>query len=138
MSITDPNVSDRFTSAMEEIHNKELKTYTDIIDTTAELAQSHRQFVKSALGNFFYLFIFNDITTYTNICHKCYPVQLVFIMNILYFNRKKLHMDFLVFKTLYGPLLHHFCPLSFLTFLSSQLHYSIKANMSKKENTNYE
>ncbi|XP_005723495.1 kinetochore protein Spc25 [Pundamilia nyererei] len=49
MSITDPNMSDRFTSAMEEIHNKELKTYTDIIDTTAELAQSHRQFVKSAI-----------------------------------------------------------------------------------------
>lgn len=44
---------------------------------------------------------------------------------------KKLHMDFLVFKTPY-------CPLFFLTFLSSLLHYPIKANMSKKENINYE
>lgn len=56
MSITDPNMSDRFTSAMEEIHNKELKTYTDIIDTTAELAQSHRQFVKSAIGKIFKIY----------------------------------------------------------------------------------
>ncbi|KAM6979208.1 kinetochore protein Spc25 [Tautogolabrus adspersus] len=49
MSITDPNMSYRFTSAMEEIHNKQLKTYGEIIDTTTELCQSHRQFVKSAL-----------------------------------------------------------------------------------------
>ncbi|XP_030614704.1 kinetochore protein Spc25 [Archocentrus centrarchus] len=49
MSITDPNMSDRFTSAMEEIHNKQLKTYADIIDTTADLAQSHKHFVNSAL-----------------------------------------------------------------------------------------
>ncbi|XP_041858283.1 kinetochore protein Spc25 [Melanotaenia boesemani] len=48
-SITDPNMSDRFTSAMEEIHNENLKTYADIIDTTVELSQSHRQFVKSAI-----------------------------------------------------------------------------------------
>lgn len=47
-SITDPNMSDRFTSAMEEIHNKQLKTYGEIIDVTTELCQSHRQFVKSA------------------------------------------------------------------------------------------
>lgn len=49
-SITDPNMSDRFTNAMEEIHNKHLKTYGEIIDTTTELCQSHRQLVKSALG----------------------------------------------------------------------------------------
>ncbi|XP_049449810.1 kinetochore protein Spc25 [Epinephelus fuscoguttatus] len=48
-SITDPNMSIRFTSAMEEIHNKQLKTYGEIIDVTTELCQSHRQFVKSAL-----------------------------------------------------------------------------------------
>ncbi|XP_054471248.1 kinetochore protein Spc25 [Anoplopoma fimbria] len=48
-SITDPNMSDRFTGAMEEIHNKQLKTYGEIIDMTTELCQSHRQFVKSAL-----------------------------------------------------------------------------------------
>ncbi|KAI3356223.1 hypothetical protein L3Q82_017466 [Scortum barcoo] len=42
-------MSDRFTSAMEEIHNKQLKTYGEIIDATTELCQSHRQFVKSAL-----------------------------------------------------------------------------------------
>ncbi|XP_022596960.1 kinetochore protein Spc25 [Seriola dumerili] len=47
-SITDPNVSVRFTSAMEEIHNKQLKTYGEIMDTTTELCQSHRQFVKTA------------------------------------------------------------------------------------------
>ncbi|KAM9709439.1 kinetochore protein Spc25 [Menidia menidia] len=49
MSVTDPNLSDRFTSAMEEIHNEHLKTYADIVDTTADLSHSHRQFVKSAL-----------------------------------------------------------------------------------------
>ncbi|KAM4558059.1 kinetochore protein Spc25 [Odontesthes bonariensis] len=48
-SITDPDISDRFTSGMEEIHNKHLGAYADIIDTTVELSQSHRQFVKSAL-----------------------------------------------------------------------------------------
>uniref|UniRef100_UPI0037E80ED4 kinetochore protein Spc25 n=1 Tax=Semicossyphus pulcher TaxID=241346 RepID=UPI0037E80ED4 len=50
-SITDPNMSDRFTSAMEDIHNKQLKTYGEIIDATTELCQSHRQFVKSALDS---------------------------------------------------------------------------------------
>lgn len=49
-SITDPKISERFTAAMEEIQNKKFKTYGEIIDTTAELGQSHRQFVKSALG----------------------------------------------------------------------------------------
>ncbi|XP_070770812.1 kinetochore protein Spc25 [Enoplosus armatus] len=48
-SVTDPSMSDRFTSAMEEIHSKQLKTYGEIIDATTELCQSHRQFVKSAL-----------------------------------------------------------------------------------------
>ncbi|KAG7227545.1 hypothetical protein INR49_005360, partial [Caranx melampygus] len=48
-SITDPNMSVRFTSAMEEIHNKQLKTFGEIMDTTTELCQSHRQFVKTAL-----------------------------------------------------------------------------------------
>ncbi|XP_038576391.1 kinetochore protein Spc25 [Micropterus salmoides] len=48
-SITDPKISERFTAAMEEIQNKKFKTYGEIIDTTAELGQSHRQFVKSAL-----------------------------------------------------------------------------------------
>ncbi|XP_031714093.1 kinetochore protein Spc25 [Anarrhichthys ocellatus] len=48
-SITDPNMSNGFTSAMDEIHNTQLKTYGEIIDMTAELCQSHRQFVKSAL-----------------------------------------------------------------------------------------
>ena len=56
-SITDPNMSDRFSNAMEEIHNKHLKTYGEIIDTTTELCQSHRQFVKSALGMIEILFI---------------------------------------------------------------------------------
>lgn len=49
-SITDPNMSDRFTSTLEEIHNKHLKTYGEIIDSTTELCQTHKQFVKSALG----------------------------------------------------------------------------------------
>ncbi|KAM9851283.1 kinetochore protein Spc25 [Aulostomus maculatus] len=48
-SITDPNISDSFTNAMEEIHNKQLKVYGEIIDTATELCHSHRQFVKSAL-----------------------------------------------------------------------------------------
>lgn len=48
-SITDPNLGDRFINEMEEIHNKQLKTYGEIIDATAELCQSHKQFVKSAL-----------------------------------------------------------------------------------------
>lgn len=100
MSITDPNMSDRFTSAMEEIHNKELKTYTDIIDTTTELAQSHRQFVKSALGNLF-------LMTYTNICHECYPVQLFFIIIILYFNRKEIAHGLFSFSLL-SPFFPHF------------------------------
>lgn len=56
-SITDPNISDRFTSAMEEIHNKQLKAHGEIIDVTTELCQAHRQFVKSALGMFELLFI---------------------------------------------------------------------------------
>ncbi|XP_068185365.1 kinetochore protein Spc25 [Antennarius striatus] len=47
-SITDPNMSDTFTNAMEEMHNKQLKAFGEIIDATAELCQSHRQFVKSA------------------------------------------------------------------------------------------
>ncbi len=51
-SITDPNFSDRFINEMEEIHSKQLKTYGEIIDLTAELCQSHKQFVKSALGMF--------------------------------------------------------------------------------------
>lgn len=50
LSITDPNLSDRFASAMEEIHNKQLETYADTVEKTAELSQSHRQFVKLALG----------------------------------------------------------------------------------------
>ncbi|XP_029386101.1 kinetochore protein Spc25 [Echeneis naucrates] len=48
-SITDPNMSVMFTSAMEEIHNTQLKTYGEIMDTTTELCQAHRQFVKTAL-----------------------------------------------------------------------------------------
>ncbi|XP_018540270.1 kinetochore protein Spc25 [Lates calcarifer] len=48
-SITDPNMSARFSSAMDEIHNKQLKTYGEIMDTTTELCQSHKQFVKTAL-----------------------------------------------------------------------------------------
>uniref|UniRef100_A0A8C7ZPQ0 Kinetochore protein SPC25 n=1 Tax=Oryzias sinensis TaxID=183150 RepID=A0A8C7ZPQ0_9TELE len=49
ISITDPNMSDRFTSEMEEIHSKHLKTYADIIDMTTELSLSHKQVVKSAV-----------------------------------------------------------------------------------------
>ncbi|XP_070694339.1 kinetochore protein Spc25 [Pempheris klunzingeri] len=49
VSITDPSMSDRFTSAMEEIHNKQLKTYGEISDSATELCQSHSKFVKSAL-----------------------------------------------------------------------------------------
>lgn len=63
-SITDPNLGDRFINEIEEIHNKQLKTYGEIIDATAELCQSHKQFVKSALGmseilftESFYLFL---------------------------------------------------------------------------------
>ncbi|XP_061579540.1 kinetochore protein Spc25 [Cololabis saira] len=48
MSITDPNMNDRFTGELEEILNTHLKAYAEIIETTAELSQSHRQFVKSA------------------------------------------------------------------------------------------
>lgn len=48
-SIADPNLSDKFTSEMEEIHNKRLKAYGEIIDATSELCQSHRNFVKSAI-----------------------------------------------------------------------------------------
>ncbi|XP_074551663.1 kinetochore protein Spc25 [Halichoeres trimaculatus] len=47
-SIADPNLSDTFTSKMEEIHNKRLKTFGEIIDATSELCQSHKHFVKSA------------------------------------------------------------------------------------------
>ncbi|XP_023132406.2 kinetochore protein Spc25 [Amphiprion ocellaris] len=49
MSINDPNMSDKFTSTLEEIHSKHLETYAKVIDTTAELSHSHIQFVKSAL-----------------------------------------------------------------------------------------
>ncbi|XP_074515468.1 kinetochore protein Spc25 isoform X2 [Sebastes fasciatus] len=49
-SITDPNTSNGFTSAIEETHNKQLKTFGEISDMTTELCQSHRHFVKSALG----------------------------------------------------------------------------------------
>lgn len=55
MSITDPNMSDRFTSEMEEIHSKHLKTYADIIDMTTELSLSHKQLVKSAVGKLYCL-----------------------------------------------------------------------------------
>ncbi|KAJ4933145.1 hypothetical protein JOQ06_029980 [Pogonophryne albipinna] len=48
-SITDPNMSDGFTSAMEEIHNEYLKTCGEIINQTTELCQSHREFVKCAV-----------------------------------------------------------------------------------------
>lgn len=34
---------------MEEIHNKHLKTYAEIIDRISELSYNHRQFVNSAL-----------------------------------------------------------------------------------------
>ncbi|XP_056280145.1 kinetochore protein Spc25 [Pseudoliparis swirei] len=47
-SISDPNIRDGFTRAMEEIHNKQLQTYEEIIDMTTDLCQSQRQFVKSA------------------------------------------------------------------------------------------
>ncbi|XP_034042982.1 kinetochore protein Spc25 [Thalassophryne amazonica] len=49
MSVTDPNMGNRFASDMEESHTKHLKTYGEIFDTTAELCQAHKQFVKSAL-----------------------------------------------------------------------------------------
>ncbi|XP_029937376.1 kinetochore protein Spc25 [Myripristis murdjan] len=49
-SITDPTLSDWFTNTMEEIRNKLLiQTCGEIIDTTVELCQSHKQFVKSAV-----------------------------------------------------------------------------------------
>lgn len=50
MSVTDPNMSDVFTSAMREIQSKHLKAYEEITATTMELSQSHKQFMKSALG----------------------------------------------------------------------------------------
>lgn len=49
-SITDPNMSEQFTSTLEEIHNKQLRAYGEILDTTTECCQSHKQFGKSALG----------------------------------------------------------------------------------------
>ncbi|XP_011608304.1 kinetochore protein Spc25 [Takifugu rubripes] len=48
-SITDPNMSDKFTSTLEEIHNKQLKTYGEIIDSTTELCQAHKHYMKTAL-----------------------------------------------------------------------------------------
>ncbi|XP_026152194.1 kinetochore protein Spc25 [Mastacembelus armatus] len=51
-SITDPSISDRFTSEMEEIHNKQLKAYAEINDMTIERCQSHRQLVKLALDTY--------------------------------------------------------------------------------------
>uniref|UniRef100_A0A1A8IFL3 SPC25, NDC80 kinetochore complex component, homolog n=2 Tax=Nothobranchius TaxID=28779 RepID=A0A1A8IFL3_NOTKU len=48
-SIKDTNMIARFTSEMEEIHKERLKIYADIINTTTELSQSHRHFVKSAI-----------------------------------------------------------------------------------------
>ncbi|XP_022069239.1 kinetochore protein Spc25 isoform X2 [Acanthochromis polyacanthus] len=48
MSITDPNMSVKFTSTLEETHKKHLETYAKVIDTTVELPESHSQFVSSA------------------------------------------------------------------------------------------
>lgn len=48
MSITDVGMVESFTKAMEEIHSQHLKALGKITDTTSELCQTHRQFVKSA------------------------------------------------------------------------------------------
>ncbi|XP_070832120.1 kinetochore protein Spc25 [Chaetodon trifascialis] len=48
-SITDPSLSDSFTTAMEEIQNKQRKACEELMDATKEACQSHRQYVKSAL-----------------------------------------------------------------------------------------
>uniref|UniRef100_A0A1A8QY22 Kinetochore protein SPC25 n=2 Tax=Nothobranchius rachovii TaxID=451742 RepID=A0A1A8QY22_9TELE len=48
-SVKDTNMIARFNSEMEEIHKEHLKIYADIVDTTTELSQSHRHFVKSAI-----------------------------------------------------------------------------------------
>lgn len=56
-SITDPSLSDSFSSAMEEIQNKQRKACEELMDATTEACQSHRQYVKSALGMFEALFI---------------------------------------------------------------------------------
>lgn len=48
MSITDPGMSEHFTKAMEEIHSQHLKALGKITDTTTELCQTHKQFIKSA------------------------------------------------------------------------------------------
>lgn len=42
---------------MEEIHNKHLKTYAEIIDRISELSHNHRQFVNSATGKFYFIFL---------------------------------------------------------------------------------
>ncbi|XP_029968530.1 kinetochore protein Spc25 [Salarias fasciatus] len=49
LSVTDPSMSDKFASAMEEIQQKHLKAFADITDMTAEFSQSHKQFVISAI-----------------------------------------------------------------------------------------
>ncbi|XP_028992944.1 kinetochore protein Spc25 [Betta splendens] len=48
-SITDPDITVKFASAMEERHNNRLKTFGEILDTTTTLCQSHIVFMKSAL-----------------------------------------------------------------------------------------
>ncbi|XP_061926648.1 kinetochore protein Spc25 [Entelurus aequoreus] len=48
-SITDKNIIDGFANEMNEMHNKQQKAYADIIEASAELSQSHRYFVTSAL-----------------------------------------------------------------------------------------
>uniref|UniRef100_A0A1A7X0Z2 SPC25, NDC80 kinetochore complex component, homolog n=1 Tax=Iconisemion striatum TaxID=60296 RepID=A0A1A7X0Z2_9TELE len=48
-SIKDTDMITKFTSGMGKIHHEHLKIYADIIDTTSELSQSHRRFVKSAI-----------------------------------------------------------------------------------------
>ncbi|CAN9497785.1 unnamed protein product [Ophioblennius macclurei] len=49
MSLTDPSMSARFASEMEEIQNKQLKSFADITDTTAEVCRSYKQFANSAV-----------------------------------------------------------------------------------------
>lgn len=73
-SITDPNMSDRFTNAMEEIHNKQLKVNGEIIDTTVELCQSHRQFVKSALGM---VIVINIMYPYSSLTNHVFELNLL-------------------------------------------------------------
>lgn len=57
MSITDPHLSDCFNDKIDEIHNKLLKTFATLYDGATGIGQCHRQFVTSAVGMFYVLYL---------------------------------------------------------------------------------